>query len=261
MRWLKYILRHSFFVALCASGLTFYTYLLLQIPVNSAVCGLVFFLTLGAYNFYWTFSLLLNDRQRKTKSSFSDYAGHLILIILSAVAILDLIWFRPGLIKILMIPFFSTLAYCFLLLKNSYRIKPGFIVIKSVLLALTWTFTTALIPMQSLDNAFKLNALLILGTRFILLLMICIIFEIKDVYSVRSFSKLLWLLMLVLLILHAGLALMLDKMNFFIMCSTGAIAYLLYLLSVSKKRGYLFYYLIVDGLMLLMSIAGYLATI
>lgn len=269
---LKFILSHSVFVSFCAFALTFQTYLLSQKPVNLSVCWMVFFSTIGAYNLYWTLSKW--SYNKNSPVLFSHYRIHFILMVFSFLVVIDYLWQIPSLIPTVLISIALTIFYTVIVLpifNNVVEKLNG--LLKTFTLASTWTFVTVVIPLH--DQLFNSGFWMLIVSRFLFLLMLCIIFDARDAKmdlllkmdtSVsKNNSKLLSGLMFVI-ILANGLLLFLfgnvlqsQSQVFVLMCSS-ALAFLLYLLSF-KKRGYFFYYFMVDGMMLLSSFASYMLTI
>lgn len=269
---LKFILSHSIFVSFCSFALTFQSFLLLHRPLNLSICSLVFFSTIGAYNLYWTLSKWSYNKNLPVL--FSHYRIHFILMVFSFLAIIDYLWQMPSLIPTVLISIVLTLFYTIIVLPIFKNVPEKLnALLKTFTLAFTWTFVTVVIPMH--DQLFQKGFWMLIVTRFLFLLMLCIIFDARDAKmdlllkmdtSVSKInSKLLSGLMFVV-ILANGLLLFLfgnvfqSQSQVFVLLCSSALAFLLYLLSF-KKRGYFFYYFVVDGMMLLSSFASYMLTI
>lgn len=269
---LKFILSHSIFVSFCAFALTFQTYILSNRPANFSICWLVFFSTIGAYNFYWTISKWSFNKNAPVR--FSNYRINFILLISSFLVVVDLLCQLPLLFPYILISIGFTLFYTIIVLpifENVFEKLNG--LLKTFTLALTWTFVTVVIPLH--DHLFQSGFWVLILTRFLFLLMLCIIFDARDSKmdvllkmdtSVSKInSKALSLLMCVVILVNGlllslfGIVFQSQSQVFVLMCSS-AVAFLLYLLSF-KKRGYFFYYFMVDGMMLLSSFASYMLTI
>jgi len=268
----KFILSHSIFVSFCAFGLTFQTYILSNKPINQSVCWLVFFSTMGAYNLYWILSKW--SYNKNAPILFSNYRIHFILLISSFLVVVDYLWQIPSLIPSVLISIGLTLFYTIIVLpifKNVSEKLNG--LLKTFTLASTWTFVTVVIPLH--NQLFQPEFWVLISTRFLFLLMLCIIFDARDSKmdlllkmdtSVSKVgSKVLPVLMFVIVLVIGVLLIIFGKVFqneyqvFVLMCSS-ALSFLIYLLSF-KKRGYFFYYFMVDGMMLLSSFASYLLTI
>jgi hypothetical protein len=269
---LKFILSHSIFVSFCAFGLTFQTYILSIKPINQSVCWLVFFSTIGAYNLYWILSKWSYNKNAPVL--FSNYKIHFILLISSFLVVVDYLWQIPSLIPTVLISIGLTLFYTIIVLpifKNVSEKLNG--LLKTFTLASTWTFVTVVIPLH--DQLYRHGFWVLISTRFLFLLMLCIIFDARDSKmdlwlkmdtSVSKInSKVLSVLMFIIIMVNGVLLFLFgivfqDQYQVFVLMCSSALAFLLYLLSF-KKRGYFFYYFMVDGMMLLSSFASYMLTI
>ena len=188
-----------------------------------------------------------------------------MLIFISGLAMLDIIWYRTELLELLTISFLMTIVYSSPLLKfrgDSTPKKKISILKKIILLSLTWTFTTVAFPASLLSDPFEWPLVWIALERFVFMMMLSAIFEMKDHPELSGgLKRTAVFFMLFQLIIHSILASQMGVISFFYMSVIGGLAFLLFILSLLKRRGYLFYYFFVDGLMLLMSVAGYLASI
>ena len=276
MRWIKFILSHSIFIALCASGLSYQTFVLMKLPFDISVLGLIFFATLAAYNSYWIFCKWSSDRKKNTSISFSSYASYFILLIASSIVLIDYLWFNPDFISYIFIAVVLTLFYSLPFVPNTKIANfknAGFV--KTFLLAITWSFVTVIIPAHEMLNNHLQEIIILFLIRFLFMLMLCIIFDSRDVkvdllHNLQSLatdvnSKVLSIIMVVILIIYTMLLFWLqpilsNQRHLFVLMSTGFLTFIIYILSL-KKRGYYFYYFLVDGIMLLSSFATYMATI
>lgn len=276
MRWLHFVLSHSIFVSVCAAALCYQTYVLLNLPPDNIVYLVVFSSTLCSYNAYWLLSKLYFS---KTVSWIQFIRSHLSNVLLCSLSLLSLIVcliYMPEVIKFLVIAGILTVLY-------TIPVWPGRILnpifnlgfIKTVLLALTWTYVTIAVPAQVRIAEIDYPAVLLFLTRFLFMLMLCSIFDSRDsevdkVHGLKSLAtdvtgQALKIIMLTTFALYiiTGIILRFELQSLaqtvaFII--TGATVLIVYFLSL-KKQGYIFYYFIVDGLMLFSAIATFLAAI
>ncbi len=151
--------------------------------------------------------------------------------------------------------------------------KAGFV--KTVLLAFTWMFVTAYLPMAQYHMQFSYLGLLVLVKRFLFMLMLCILFDNRDaaVDKIRGLSSLAtdlspavmkWLIYILFCLLFAVNYLLWDNgitlRQHFALQLAGIATLIVYFFS-TKKQGYIFYYFIVDGLMFLSALLVTLASI
>ncbi|MEO6254773.1 MAG: hypothetical protein ABIO79_15785 [Ferruginibacter sp.] len=276
MKWLHFILSHSIFISVCAVALAFQTGQLLHLDNNLFMYGFIFFATLCSYNFYWIlskFSFAVNKPLLQLLKK--EAAGFGLLLI--AVAGLLYCLYRSSLpVGFIATAIFLTVIYAIPLLPvKALRFTRKAGVLKTILLAFTWAYVTAFIPIQKsywlLDNA----DLFIISRRFLFMLMLCIIFDNRDIavdkmrglHSLATDLKPAVLRGLIYIIFAV-----LFTSNFFykaygitfsqsIALQISTLALLTVYFYSAKKRSYLFYYFIVDGLMLFSALATYIAGI
>lgn len=279
MRWFNFILSHSVFVAFCAGALVYQSYILMGKPLKPEVFGLVFFSTLAAYNAYWILCKLNNDRKNRTALQFNTFSGYFILFIAGSIAVLDYLWQMPVFFPIIIVTSILTFSYILPVISSlKFRLRQNTGIIKTFLLAFTWSFFTVIVPAFDDSEITSVNwphVLSVLLSRFFFMLMLCIIFDSRDV-SVDKLNDLpsigsgfdrkhLTIIMMVVLVFYVLSLFWLDSFInnatvLFLLLLTGALTLVMYLLAL-KKRGYYFYYFLTDGIMLLSSLSVYLATI
>jgi hypothetical protein len=151
--------------------------------------------------------------------------------------------------------------------------KAGFL--KTVLLSFTWTYVTVIIPAHQSIYISNLSLALLFSARFLFMLMLCIIFDSRDIHvdkihALRSLAtdvsrRTLAIIMALVFCLYLVCGLFLryyfdSDAQIFAFLITGIFTLLVYRMSL-KKQGYFFYYFLVDGLMLFSSIATFIASI
>lgn len=273
---LKFLLSFSIWVAICAAGLAYQSFQLLGLQINFPVIGIVFFCTLTAYNAYWVLCKWYYQKKTKKSHRFHQYYFHFFLILVSTVIVFDLLRSKIELLPYLFISGVFTFLYCapyLINISDPVFKKLGFV--KLVILSATWSVTTVLFPAHEMIATNGKFVLALLVSRFLFLLMLCIIFELrheditemkeissKDLKSLYQPSK---SLIYIILLLYFGSVVLLkpyllDIFQLLTLILTGLAAFYLYFLSI-KKRGYYFYYFWVDGLMLFSALATYLVSI
>ena len=276
MKWLHFILSHSFFVALCAVALAFQTSLLLHLQVNHFLYGFIFFATLCSYNFYWLLSKYSFLPRTSLPVFIRKEMTELIMIAGAACGLLYCflqIHIKTG---ILVTSVVLTALYALPLLPFRFlRFTRRAGVLKTSLLAFTWTYVTAFIPMEKTTALLSNAELFILSRRFLFMLILCIIFDNRDIAvdkirGLRSLATDLgprvmrYLIILIFLVLFASNFLFRHfgvSMAQSIALQFSTIALLVTYYYSTKKQGYLFYYFWVDGLMLFSALATYIASI
>lgn len=276
MKWLHFILSHSIFVAVCAVALTFQTVLLLKPDINPFVYGFIFFATLCSYNFYWILSKLSFTSANNIPRLLKKETGSYLILIISVIGLLFCFLRSSIPLHLVVIALLLTMIYAVPLLPVpalQFTRKAG--VLKTVLLAFTWTFVTVLIPLQKEFSLINSADLFIFSRRFLFMLMLCIIFDNrdKDMDKIRGLRSLatdippVTLRVLIFLIFA-----LLFTSNFFsgsygitlsqsIALQIATIALLAIYFYSNKKQGYLFYYFFVDGMMIFSALVTYIAGI
>jgi hypothetical protein len=276
MRWLQFILSHSIFISLCAAALCYQTFLLLQVPFNYYVYGLVFFATLSSYNFYWLISKYYFSRGVGPAGFMKKNFSNVFLFFIAAVGLFTCMIRLPGILPYVCVAVILTLLYSVPLWPVkalNFTRKAGFL--KTVLLAFTWTYVTVAIPVQQSLFVNSLSTGLLFTARFLFMLMLCIIFDSRDIHvdkmhSLRSLAtdvshRTLQIMMIVIFSLYLLTGFFLrwyfdNNEQVIAFLITGLVTLTVYRLSL-KKQGYFFYYFIVDGLMLFSALATFVASI
>jgi hypothetical protein len=276
MKWLHFILSHSIFIAVCAVALTFQTALLLKLDISLFVYGFIFFATLSSYNFYWILSKLSFTSKSKIQELLRKETSSYLLLLISFIGLLYCFLQSSIPLHFVITAIFLTVLYAVPLLPVQalkFTRKAG--VLKTVLLAFTWSYVTVIIPLQK-DYMLLNNAdLFIISRRFLFMLMLCIIFDNrdKDLDKIRGLRSLATDIPPVTLrVLICFIFLLLFTSNFFfrnfgitlsqsIALQVSTVALLIVYFYSNKKQGYLFYYFFVDGMMLFSALATYIAGI
>lgn len=276
MKWLQFILSHSIFISFCAAALCWQTSALLHISFNNYIYGLIFFATLSSYNFYWLISKYHFRREMNLPAFLVKNISNLIIVAIAAVGLLYCLYYLPGIIPYVMIATGLTLLYSIPLWpvkQLAFTRKAGFL--KTILLAFTWTYVTVIIPAQQSVFINNIPVALLFTARFLFMLMLCTIFDSRDIevdkiHSLRSLATDvsrpgLAIIMAIVFILYLACGFFLryyfdDMPQVIAFLITGFITWLVYRMSL-RKQNYFFYYFLVDGLMLFSAIATFIASI
>lgn len=276
MKWLHFILSHSIFIAICAVALAFQTEQLLHLNNNLFVYGFIFFATLSSYNFYWILSKLAFVEKDSALVVLKKETTGISLLIFSAAGLLYCL-LQSGLpLSFVLTAILLTGIYSIPLLPfKALRFTRRAGVLKTILLAFTWAYATAFIPLQKsyllLDN----TDLFIISRRFLFMLMLCIIFDNRDkavdkirgLHSLATDLKPMVLKILIYIIFAVLFISNLFYKNFDIAfyhsigLQVSTLALLIVYFFSQKKQGYFFYYFVVDGMMLFSALATFVAGI
>ena len=262
MRLLHFILSHSIFIACCAVGLCYETFLLLGIPSSLITLAFVFFSTVCSYNFYWLASkfYFTNDKNNFLKNNLT----YISLLFIGAVGALYFfvnsnLSFTSVLISIMLTLLYSMPLWPFEFSKKMQNI--GFV--KTILLAFTWAFVTVILPAES-EIVISLPTLILFSNRFLFMLMLCIIFDTRDVNidkinGLQSLVskldlnkiKIIFFVILTFYLLTSVLFFYTTNSLIQVMQSILITSVLLMAFKKSlKPQNYFFYYFFIDGLML-----------
>ncbi|MFT3908226.1 MAG: hypothetical protein QM737_02275 [Ferruginibacter sp.] len=276
IRWLQFILSHSIFISICAVALCYQTFLLLHIPPNNYIYGLIFFSTLSSYNFYWLISKYYFNRDIPPVTFLIKQFSNTALFIIAAAGVLYCMILLLGILSYIVVAVLLTLLYSVPLWpvkKLEFTRKAGFL--KTVLLSFTWTFVTVMIPVSQSPTVATSSIQLLFSARFLFMLMLCIIFDSRDIqvdkiHALRSLAtdvsrQTLRIIMMVVFTAYLLCGFFLryffdNKAQIVAFLITGIVTFSVYRMSL-KKQGYFFYYFLVDGLMLFSAIATFVATI
>lgn len=253
----------------------FQTTQLLHEATNWRLVGFVFSATLCSYNFHY----ILAGAVKRKKLSFDLLKTRptATVILLAGMTGIAILYANAGIpVAHFAIAMLLTFVYSIPLLpfrQLNFARKAGFL--KTLLLSFTWTFVTAYIPLVEHHVEFTMLGILIMTKRFLFMLMLCILFDNRDVnvdrvYGLHSLATDLsaktmqWLIFVVFTLLFT--------LNFFfgrhgvsngqvMALQLSSLATLIVYFYSRKKQGYFFYYFIVDGMMVLMTILTTIASI
>ncbi len=277
MRFLHFILSHSIFIALCAVGFSYRSNIVLHLAPNKSLLLFIFFSTICSYNFYWLLSKFHFDNSSITVAFLKKNSSFIIIFFLASAFTFYYFLQVPFILPYLVISVLLILLYSSPLLPfklSLYFQKFGFA--KTILLAFSWAFITTLFPISA--NMIGLNksviALLFLSNFFYVLLL-CILFDSRDaaidkIHGLHSLAtdvsnKSISIIVKMVLLLYLLSSFFLCKLlsNYFQLVANGFSATLFLLLYYfsNKKQGFVFYYFLVDGLMIASAFVTYIADV
>ncbi len=275
MKLLYFIVSHSLFIAACAAALCFQTAQLLQVTLDAWFYSFIFFSTICSYNFYW----LLSGYAFKS-GSISTYLmqhrSNVIVLLTAAVGLGVTVFHLTVILPVIAVAAMLTFIYAIPLLPFKWlRFTRNAGLLKTILLAFTWAFITVCIPYVYIKAANTTALLLLFCIRFVFMLMLCIIFDARDteVDKIRGLQSLTTMLRpqtvkFIMLLLFAAYLIAGIFFRLYFNETKQITAILIIGLTVAtvyyyslKKQGYLFYYFIVDGLMLFSAAVTFIASI
>ena len=276
MKWLYFILSHSLFISFCAVAMSFQTLLLLQGRADIYLYGFIFFATLCSYNFYWLLCRYSLNQRPALPDLVKKELPEILLLLISAAGLMVCFLFSRLDYPPVIAAIFLTLLYSLPLLPFrflQFTRKAG--IMKTTLLAFTWTHVTAFIPLQKQVVSLTNGDWFILTRRFLFMLMLCIIFDSRDIavdkirglrslatdLSPKNLRNLIGVIFVLLFATNFLFHYFGVSIAHTIAMQVSTIALLIAYYYSTKKQGYLFYYFFIDGLMIFSAFATYLAGI
>jgi 4-hydroxybenzoate polyprenyltransferase len=268
MHWIRFFFHYSFFAAVCAVALCVETALRFNLRHNPWLYILVFGATLCSYNLHWLLgSTLSQTAQSLFKAIWHKGKGYLLVLLPGLCTAAIALWQLPALWIAIWPAVMASILYSLPLLPHkasgSLRKWGG---VKTLLLAATWTYVTVIFTL--LEANVPLSVLPILQ-RFVFILLLCLLFDLRDVdidqeRGIHSLATQLgsphsqrffiftWVVYIV-----CSIALVQTASNYIVIALL-ALAVLVMFRAAKQSRGYWFYYLGVDGLMIFSALLHFL---
>lgn len=247
----------------------------MHFAINYHLLAFVFCASLCSYNFHYILAGGLGSKKLSLALLYSRYTAVFLLLTGVTGAIVSFGSTHISALNVV-IAVLLTVIYSVPLLpfkQLAFTRKAGFI--KTLLLAFTWMFVTAYLPLAEYHLQFSVQGILIMAKRFLFMLMLCILFDNRDVtidkiHGLHSLATDMPPKMMQVLI--CSVFALLFVLNFFLgrygvdarqvaaLQLSAFITLIVYFFS-RKKQGYFFYYFIVDGMMVLMALLTTIASI
>lgn len=248
---------------------------LVKVAPDYNLIAFVFFATLASYNFHY---ILAGSIAKKTVSLslFTNRPSAVFFLLLGFAGAAGCYCYEPLSFSNVLLSVFLTSIYSIPLLpfkQLDVARKAG--ILKTVLLAFTWMFVTAYLPMAEYEMQFSSLGKLILAKRFLFMLMLCILFDNRDVkvdqvnglhslatdLSPAMMRGLIFIVFVLLFTLNFYFGKLDISSRQVIALQLSSLATLAVYFYSRKKPGYFFYYFIVDGMMILMVLLTTIASI
>lgn len=247
----------------------------MRLPLNFHLVSFVFFATLCSYNFHYLLGTAFRDQKISLQIFYNRFSA--VLVLLAGVTGAILLFFDAHIDPVnAAFAFLLTFIYSVPLLPFkavAFTRRAG--LVKTILLAFTWMFVTAYLPLAQYGLQFTTAGLLIMAKRFLFMLMLCILFDNRDVNvdKIRGLSSLAthlspaslkWLIYSIFILLFAlnfslgqyGI----SSRQVMALQLAALVNLVIYFYSL-KKQSYFFYYFVVDGSMVLMTVLTTVASI
>ncbi len=171
----------SFFLALCATGMVYLTYLVFDISPDFNFLGFTFFGTLCSYNFHWYLTPHSYSRSAKAAWSVRNKRLHLWLCATGAAGAAYFGYLLLPHWRWLAATAFLTFLYSAPMIPHAagrwlQRIAIG----KTLFLAFAWTHITNLLPIMLQQPQLSNDHIIYVVQRFFLIYSICILFDYRD---------------------------------------------------------------------------------
>ncbi|WP_316822239.1 hypothetical protein [Pedobacter gandavensis] len=192
---LDFLLFSNLFIAICAVAQGLLTYDLLQVPPDKYILAIIFFGTLGLYNF----SMLLskpkdpaNDQLLRVRWIFSHQRLIISITLISALCLIPLGLLYLSIEGKLLMLFTGILAVSynipFLTLDDQKIGLKNIPLIKLFLVALIWSISCVLLPIIETEHNRLLNistgdTLLLVAMRFLFVAAITVPFDVRDLFQ------------------------------------------------------------------------------
>lgn len=277
MAWIRAgieaLLYSSVFISLCAFGLTVETYLLTGLEVSLPLAAFVFLATLFTYNLS---SVQRTWRGWKATSADQSWAIHhqrqlALLALLSLAGAMALFFIYQlhinfGFVLVLAL---ISVGYTVPLLYRHVRPFRSVPLLKVFLIALVWSAVTVLFPLIDAAEAIGTEVLLLWLRRFLFILALALLFDIRDYTYDRSTRTLTFpgligegytrLLSLSLLLVYLLLVLLTEEGQVLLSLIGAALVAGLVVWHASEEKPRIYYALLADGAMLVHFAFVYLA--
>jgi 4-hydroxybenzoate polyprenyltransferase len=263
----RFFIYSNLFIATCAALMINQTYqLLLHVPPDKYFLAFVFSATIASYSFHWYLTSLPETTSPRFDWLKRHRKFHLILFFIGIVA--------AGFFALYFIEYWPFLLFSFVLTflysapKLPHRWFKALLSVaigKTIFLAMVWTYVTTMLPIAIASNDWPPQTILFCAGRFFFIYAICIMFDYRDRDSdkaegIRSmityFSEkgidFLFFASLIVFAIATILLLWFDisVTNVVLILIPGIITALIYR-GAKKNFSDLFYYFILDGLMML----------
>lgn len=268
----EFLAHGQLYITVCAGLMTWHTLRLFNLHANGQAISL--FISAATLFTYSLHALLNLSGDRPSERDLWNRRNRMLTGSLSIAGVAGMIYFfmQTGIQwYILSIPAFTTVIYLF-----SGRISPGIHRMtgfaKTFILAFTWTFATAIMPLLSDDADMTAMQWIFVVNRFLLVYAICLLFDLRDRESdmlngIRTLparippGDLSTVFRIIMVCFHASCAAFFlgdGRLSVFILLFLPGLILSLMAPAAARVRQDMAYYLLLDGLMMLPAILHFL---
>lgn len=247
----------------------------MRLPFNGYLAAFVFFATLCSYNFHYLLGNAYQQQKFTLALLYKRYTAVLVLLlgICGALLVVAHAALTPVQVIIAALLTFIYSIPLFPVKALAFTRRAGFV--KTLLLAFTWMYVTAYLPLAQQQLEYSTAGILIMAKRFLFMLMLCILFDNRDVkvdkmsglsslathFSPAQMKWLIYAIFALLFLLNFYLGAYAVSLSQLIALQLAALINLLIYFYSLQKQGYFFYYFVVDGSMVLMTLLTTVASI
>lgn len=268
---LRFIVFTNLYISLCALVMCLYTAIFFSLGVNTSLLIFTASGTLCSYSFHWLLPSTHMQLSPREKWSSSNRLILSILFITGAAGALYAMILLSGHLQSLLPLILLTFLYSSgKLPRGPFVLFRKYFIGKTIYLALMWSLVTVYLPVVISNTAWNTSHTLFLFNRFFFLFAICILFDLRDkeldaLQGIRSLITILtrrgirYLYFISLMVsLFAGICLMYYGFSFsgFVILNFPVIAAALIFRYSTQTRSELWFYFVLDGLMMLSGAAA-----
>jgi 4-hydroxybenzoate polyprenyltransferase len=263
----RFFVYSNLFIATCAVLMINQTYqLLLHVPPNRYFLAFVFSATIASYSFHWYLTTLPEKFSSRSSWLRRHRKFHLVLFFIGITASAFFALYFIEYWRFLLFSVLLTFLYSAPKLPHRwFRALLSVAIGKTIFLAMVWMYVTTILPIAITGNEWSTEMILFCIGRFFFIYAICIMFDYRDreedkAEGIRSMityfsEKGIDYLFFVSLFVFAVATILLWWFNFsttdvILILIPGIIIALIYR-TAKKNFSDVFYYFILDGLMML----------
>ncbi len=194
---LRFFVFANFFITLCALVMSLYTSLVFSLGLNTPLLIFTAFGTLCSYSFHWLLPSTHNELSPREKWSARNRTLLFVLFFIGAAgsfySLIPLAKHINALLPLIILTFLYSSGK---LPRGPFVFFRKYFIGKTIYLALMWSLVTAYLPVVISDTVWSAQHTLFLVNRFFFLFAICILFDLRDkeldtLQGIKSFITLL----------------------------------------------------------------------
>jgi hypothetical protein len=269
----EYFVYSNLFIAFAAVLMVFQTEFLFELRLIGYFYSFIFSAAIMSYSFHW---YLLSDVENSFERQIWTHENKKLLLAFFIIGTVSTIYLFTQLLDywfwIASIGFITFLYSAVKIPYKPFTYLQKIAIEKTLYLSIVWTYITAVLPFLVSDAAWQTNNIIFILNRFFLIYAICILFDVRDrepdqKAQIKNSITLLNMnsvhnIFIASLILFFMSLVYLHQFNFtffqlLVISLPGVLLWISYKKSIITQSG-LWYYLYLDGLMMLSAFIFYL---